>query len=169
MTAVDELLAIEQIKALKSRYFRCVDLKLFDEWRTCFSDDAQLHASSTLPDGGVDGFVAAVACMLEGVRTIHHGHNHEIEITSPTTARGTWALQDYVEWPAADGRRVGFTGYGFYSEEYRKESGGWKICWMRLRYVRVDALVGEPLPVVDGMLDMIVSAAELGRAAQPRG
>ena len=30
----------------------------------------------------------------------HHGHMPEIELTSPTTAKGIWAMEDRVWWPA---------------------------------------------------------------------
>lgn len=39
-------------------------------------------------------------------RTVHHGHMPEIDITGPDTARGTWAMFDYVEWPPHDGEMV---------------------------------------------------------------
>ena len=41
-------------------------------------------------------------------------------MTGENTARGTWAMFDFVEWPPTDGgARVGITGYGHYVEEYR--------------------------------------------------
>jgi len=46
----------------------------------------------------------------------------EIEITSSTTARGIWAMFDYLRFPTFI-----FKGYGHYEEEYVKEVGGWKI------------------------------------------
>ncbi len=33
------------------------------------------------------------------VVTVHHGHMPEIEITSPTTASGIWAMQDFLKMP----------------------------------------------------------------------
>ena len=36
MTATDRLLAIEEIKQLKARYFRCMDQKKWDEFEAVF-------------------------------------------------------------------------------------------------------------------------------------
>jgi SnoaL-like protein len=76
-----------------------------------------------VPEGNVsergrDAIVAAVSGALTGTRTVHHGPMPEIEITGPDTARGVWAMFDYVEWPAAEGgERVGLRGYGHYLED----------------------------------------------------
>jgi len=45
-------------------------------------------------------------------------------VTSPITARGTWALEDTVIES-----RVGFTlrGAAFYADEYVKQGGRWLI------------------------------------------
>ena len=96
-----QLVDIEAIKQLKARYFRLMDQKRWDEWAMVFAHDAHL----VVPEGGGRrtgrvGVVASVSGVLEGVRTVHHGHMPEIEITGPDTARGTWAMFDYVEFPS---------------------------------------------------------------------
>ena len=60
---------------------------------------------------------------LGGAVTVHHGHMPEIELTSPTTATGIWALQDVILWP--DGGRM--HGYGHYHETYERIDGQWRI------------------------------------------
>ncbi len=67
----------------------------------------------------------------------------EIEITGDGTARGVWAMFDYVEWPENDGVRNGLQGYGHYREEYRREDGAWRISRIRLERLRIDWL-GSP-------------------------
>lgn len=47
----------------------------------------------------------------------------EIELTSPTTARGIWALQDTIVW--SNSTRM--NGYGHYHETYEKVDGEWRI------------------------------------------
>jgi hypothetical protein len=42
---VARLIAIEEIKQLKARYFRCMDTKDFVGLRTVFADDATFDAS----------------------------------------------------------------------------------------------------------------------------
>jgi hypothetical protein len=85
--------------------------------------------------------VQRVSSALEGARTVHHGHMPEIELTGPDTARGIWAMFDYVEWPPSDsGERIGLRGYGHYHEEYVREDGEWRIARTRLVRLRVDPL-----------------------------
>jgi uncharacterized protein (TIGR02246 family) len=135
------LLDIEEIKQLKARYFRFVDAKDWDAWAQVFAVDAVLE----IPEGnlvhhGRDEIVASVSTVMEPIRTVHHGHMPEIEITGTDTARGVWAMADYVEWPEQDGRRVGIKGYGHYVEEYVREDGEWRIARSRLERLRVDPL-----------------------------
>jgi SnoaL-like domain len=76
----------------------------------------------------------------------------EIVLTGPTSARGIWAMEDYVEWP--EGSEVkeapeakGFRGYGHYEEEYRNEGGHWRIAFLRLTRLRIDPVPREnPAP-----------------------
>ena len=135
---------IESIKQLKARYFRLMDQKKWDEWAMVFAENAHL----VVPEGGVDergraAVVASVSGVLEGVRTAHHGHMPEIEITGADTARGTWAMFDYVEFPpGANGERFGLQGYGHYTEEYVREGGEWRIASLLLTRLRIDPLSG---------------------------
>ena len=135
---------IEAIKQLKARYFRLMDQKKWDEWAMVFATDAHL----VVPEGGVDergraAVVASVSGVLEGVRTVHHGHMPEIEITGADTARGVWSMFDYVEFPpGANGERIGLQGYGHYTEEYVREDGDWRIASLRLSRLRIDPLEG---------------------------
>ena len=71
----------------------------------------------------------------------------EIEVTAEDTARGTWAMFDFVDriWKADD-RRDAFVGYGHYLEEYRKVNGEWRISQMELTRLRVDWPSPETLP-----------------------
>jgi uncharacterized protein (TIGR02246 family) len=141
-TLLRRLTDIEAIKQLKARYFRLMDQKQWDEWAMVFSRDAHLFVpEGNVDEHGRDAIARAVSGFLEGVRTVHQGHMPEIEITGDDTARGTWAMFDYVEFPPdAAGARVGLQGYGHYTEEYRREDGEWRIASLHLSRLRVDAL-----------------------------
>ena len=65
---------------------------------------------------GADEFLAFLRETLGDVVTVHHGHMPEIELTSPTTATGIWAMEDMLRWP--DGAEL--HGYGHYHETYEK-------------------------------------------------
>ena len=136
--------AIEQIKQLKARYFRFVDQKRWDEWRELFTEDvtAVYHGvpssrgSNTPTEVRYHGraeLVAQVSKFLAKGISVHHGHMPEIEVTSPTTARGIWAMVDYLRLPS-------FTmkGYGHYEEDYVKEAGQWKIKTLLLTLLHCD-------------------------------
>jgi uncharacterized protein (TIGR02246 family) len=126
---------VEEIKKLKARYFRCLDTKDWDGYRSVFADDVVVDLS---PAGdevrrGLDPFMDYVRG-LTIVRSVHHGHMPEIELTSPTTATGIWAMEDHVRW--AEGQDT--HGYGHYHETYEKTDGQWRIKTMKLSYLRMD-------------------------------
>src|SRR6476619_5957076 len=123
------LLDIEEIKQLKARYFRALDTRDWDLFGQVFAREAVLEVpEADVTQNGREAIVTFVSGALTGARTVHHGHMPEIELTGPETARGTWAMFDYVEWPASEsGDRVGLQGYRHYIEGYRREDGQWRI------------------------------------------
>lgn len=127
---------IEAIKQLKARYFRTMDTKDWAGMRQVFTDDVVLD--TTAAGGsvvtGADDFMAFLQEVLSGAVTVHQGHMPEIELTSPTTATGIWALNDIVIWP--DGTRL--TGYGHYHETYEKVGDDWKIASSTLTRLHTD-------------------------------
>ena len=137
-----QLIDIEAIKALKARYFRFLDTKQWDDWGLVFTTDVRMEVPEAAVElDGRASVVENVSAALAGTQTVHHGHMPEIELTGPDTATGTWAMFDYVEWPAGeDGSRVGLNGYGHYLEEYRREDGHWRIARTRLERLRIDPL-----------------------------
>lgn len=132
-TSIDD---IEDIKRLKARYFRCLDTKDWPGLRAVFTDD--VVADSTEAGGkvitGADAFIAFLQEVLTGATTVHQGHMPEVELTSPTTATGIWALHDIVIWPA--GLRL--DGHGHYHETHTKTDTGWRIATSRLTRLHTD-------------------------------
>src|ERR1035437_6540901 len=55
MDAVDEIIAIEQIKRLKASYFRCMDTKDWDGFAKVLAPDAVMDMSSEMRDGTTEG------------------------------------------------------------------------------------------------------------------
>ena len=128
---------IEAIKQLKARYFRTMDTKDWAAMRQVFTDDVVMDTTES--GGGIvtgaDDFVSFLRAALDGAVTVHHGHMPEIELTSPTSARGVWALQDFIVWP--DGTRL--HGAGHYHETYEKDaSGRWRIASSTLTRLHMD-------------------------------
>jgi uncharacterized protein (TIGR02246 family) len=115
---------IEAIKQLKARYFRTMDTKDWDAMRAVFTDDVAVDTTAAGGPAviGADEFIAFLKQTLGDAVTIHQGHMPEIDLTSPTTARGIWALHDIVIWPT--GR---LEGAGHYHETYEKSGDAWRI------------------------------------------
>jgi hypothetical protein len=136
------LLDVEAIKRLKARYCRLMDTKRWEEWALVFTEGAVMEVpEANMVNHGRDEIVQRVSRVLQHARTAHHGHMPEIELTGPDTARGIWAMFDFVEWPRSEaGARVGLQGYGHYHEEYAREDGEWRIARTRLVRLRVDPL-----------------------------
>jgi hypothetical protein len=148
---VETLWAIEQIKLLKSRYFQAVDEKDYETIATLFTADAVIDFSGEPQyhvghHGVTDGVMDAGSCRVFGgakagrviatavqdVVTVHQGHDPQIVITGPTTARGRWSLYDMLKFPEET-----MHGYGYYLEEYQLRDGQWLISSLRLTRLRV--------------------------------
>ena len=91
---------IEAIKQLKHRYWRHLDLKQWDELAQLFAADATVcYSSGKYEFKGVEAIMSFLSESLGEARgsvTIHHGHHPEIELLGETSARGTWALYNYM-------------------------------------------------------------------------
>ena len=117
MTDAERLLAIEEIKRLFARRIRAMDTKDWALYDTCHAPDATLDSFGTLPDRhkpagaiarGKDQILEMIKKVVDGkikLTTVHHAHMPEIEITSPTSANGIWAMEDL--FMVAERRRRG--------------------------------------------------------------
>jgi hypothetical protein len=124
---VPKLDEIEAIKQLKYRYFRALDCKEWDALGETLSDRARTaYDSGKYSFEGRDAILAFLRGALGSRRiiSVHHGHHPEIELTSDTTARGLWYLEDTVFFLDAN---MVLHGAGFYTDEYVKTGDGWRI------------------------------------------
>ena len=119
---------VEAIKRLKYRYWRCLDLKRFDELAECFAADATAsYAGGQYRFGSRDEIMRFLRQVLgpeSGSVGFHHGHQPEIELTGATTAHGAWALHNYF-FNQAQNRCVRIAA--FYEDDYVKVNGAWKL------------------------------------------
>lgn len=123
----DDLAEIEGIKAAKYRYVRAVDTRDWELLATVLTDDATAaYASGKLSYDGRDAIIGFLRDSMPPAEmlTSHRVHQPEIELTGPTTATGTWGLDDVVIFP--NGNLV-LRGAAFYFDQYRKVDGEWKI------------------------------------------
>jgi hypothetical protein len=159
--SIERLLAIEEIRRLKSQYWRFVDTKQWDEFGSLFAPEAHfLDHAAPFECFGAAEIQAKISAVLEPALTVHQGHQSEIEIESDTAARGIWAIEDFLEFPAGEvgplNPYAGATvhGFGHYVEQYVKIDGSWrfqKVDLYRLRLV-VNSPTATAYPPVDGAL-----------------
>jgi hypothetical protein len=144
---IERLEAIEDVKRLKARYFRCLDTKDWDGFADVFAVDAVLDVSGEVatpddPDAGIvrgnREIASYVRANVDDVVTVHHGHMPEIDIESPTAATGIWSMEDKLRWPEGAPIET-MHGYGHYHERYVKVDGRWRIASLKLTRLRVDA------------------------------
>lgn len=126
---VRELYDIEQIKQLKARNLRHLDLKQWDEMAETFAP----NCTTSWVDGKLryEGRAAIMDFLKktpfavgEVAITIHQPASAEIEITGETTAKGTWRLYNPVFFRHTD---HSYMLLAFYHDEYGKIDGQWKI------------------------------------------
>jgi hypothetical protein len=160
LSAEDRLLAIEEIRELKARYFRCMDTKDWEGLATIFAHDATFDATDSIRDGSSpdtahqklpDWHYSGGKAIFEFIKgvvtplvTVHHGHVPEVKILSATTAEAVWPMEDRVR-EIQDGVVVReFHGFGHYWETYVRANGQWRIKTSKITRLRVDFLTGAP-------------------------
>ena len=143
---MDEWREIEAIKQLKARYFRVLDTKQWVAWGALFTEDAVVKVHSEVSTWsepteprqvfrGASAIMTQVRDLIDNSVTVHHGHMPEIELVSPTEAKGIWAMEDIVENVGARMR-----GHGHYHETYHKTDGGWRIATLELTRLRMESV-----------------------------
>ncbi len=115
---------IEAIKRLRHKYLRCIDMQTFDRLIECFAEDAVADFGPTRKFQGRNAVVKFIKEKASHIHGARHGHNPEIDITSDTTAEGTWALYSYlIDKDVDKGLRI----LAYHFDEYVKVGGEWKI------------------------------------------
>ncbi len=146
MDRIERLEAIEEIRSLKARYFRLMDMKLWDELRDVFCADLKV----VTPEGkiyveGGDAYAAALRNSLEHAVSCHQGLTGEVEVIDADNASAVWAMQDVIEWedrhPVMGWKSI--VGRGHYHETYRRDDGAWRIATLTLTRLRLDTVMAE--------------------------
>jgi ketosteroid isomerase-like protein len=131
---------IEAIKRLKFDYWKYLDAKDWTAYGNVFTEDVVYDFPAF--DSHAEGRQAMVDnvanFLFDYVKTCHQGHQHTIEITSDSTATGTWVLRDNLVNTKNNSE---FKGRAYYDEEYRKVGGKWLISRMILKYNMAEGAV----------------------------
>jgi len=118
---------IEAIRQLKYRYFRLLDQKKMDDLAKLMVPEctaAYHNGRHSYPDRNTLIEFLRGSIGQPYLLTMHHGHHPEIELVSPTQAKGVWYLHDVVLHTDEKWR---LEGNGFYDDRYRKVGNEWKI------------------------------------------
>lgn len=145
---LETLLAIEEIKQLKARYFRLMDMKDWQGFAEIFTEDALFDVYGALeespaPDASIEpirGRAAIVDYVSTGITPLtsaHYGHMPEIDILSDDGATGIWALDDILR-ASAGGPFTMFRGHGHYHERYSRADGQWRIAELKITRLMVE-------------------------------
>ena len=117
------------IAAVKAQYFRFIDLKDWDGFRSIFTDDAAFDHPTIGTYDDIDVAVKAVSAAIGDMWTFHEGSIPEITLLGPDRATGIFAMSSHS-------RPAGFEGFartfGHYHDEFRCVGGVWKLSSMRL-------------------------------------
>lgn len=146
---LESISAVLAIHSLKARYFRCIDARDWAGLRSLFTPDATLHFTEAQDTAlGLEASINFIASGMEGSTSVHHGHMPEIEIITPATARGIWAMEDRLWWQLGGASRLGLAmlqGCGQYYETYARHDDGWRISSLRLVRQWVNAAPAEAI------------------------
>jgi hypothetical protein len=141
MTDIEMLKAVEEIRQLEARYARYADEKRWADLAGLFTVDGTFTPQDA--DGkplavmsGRQEIADTLTAVTAGhVTPIHMLFTSEIEVLSPTTAHGIWAMADLIfrtgdppAHPEMTGDVPQFTtmrGWGHYHVDYVKIGGAW--------------------------------------------
>ncbi|TDD80881.1 nuclear transport factor 2 family protein [Actinomadura darangshiensis] len=121
-----DLVALEEIRRLKYRYLRCVDLKLWDEFAAVFTEDAVAEydapvLNKVLRLEGRDAIVDYMRSNLGPDKTSTHTAGcPEIDIDGDR-ATGVWSLDDTI---ILHEHNLLIRGAAFYHDTYRRQADG---------------------------------------------
>lgn len=156
MSPLEKLVAIDEIKTLKARYWRTLDRRHWDDFEQLFTDDCEFDASLSnvtvepgrMPghsDPGVQGSLmargaTAIRNLIEpamlGVRSVHQGHIPEIELLSPESATAIFPFEDFLDFPVGVSPRS-IHGFGHYHDSFHRIDGSWRIASLVIYRLRV--------------------------------
>jgi hypothetical protein len=153
MTDLERLAAIDAIRDLQARYVRYADEKRWQDLADLFLPDATFvsHDVNGTPVATMTGrteIARVTDASVGSAQPIHHLFSYEIDLESPTTARGVWSMEDLVVRPdheplppATEGGPRPFRslhGYGHYRARYERVADTWLIAELVQTRLKLD-------------------------------
>ncbi|PRX27340.1 SnoaL-like protein [Paraburkholderia sp. BL18I3N2] len=147
LSPVERLLAIEEVRLLKARYFRFLDTKDENSLASVFASDATLDMSegsggAADPSAvihGAEQIARFILSALKGATTVHQGSMPEIAVLTGNRAMAVWAMHDLLQWNEQSSMPFQrLVGYGHYQDSYRCIGGRWFIETSKLTRLKVE-------------------------------
>jgi hypothetical protein len=146
---LQRLLAVEEIRKLKARFFRCLDTKDWDALSSVLSPDMEFNLTAVNsvrdPEQGTwnppltekiyrgrDTVLELIRGALEKIYAVHSAYLPEIDILSDKTARGVWAMEDML---LTSSHQLVLHGYGYHHDTYERIDRTWLIKSTRITRV----------------------------------
>lgn len=145
---------VEQIRLKKAQYCRFLDTKQWESFAKLALPDARFIFYSVNDDvlydfPSTEALVKPTARLLEDARTSHRVCNSEIYSRSENEILAIWAMEDYLEFPAKNGKSgTAMRGYGHYHEIWQKHGEDWFLKRLELRR---QVLKSFALPIADDL------------------
>lgn len=145
---LDELLAREEIRSLRTEYSAHFDAHEIDALAALFTEDAVCEFG---PYGEWRGraairenYAKVIGAIGAPFDTLHVATNPFIRVTSPTTAVARWYLVDLLArqqpglFESKGGHDHPLLYLGIYEDDYRKVDGRWRIAHVKLHFLWPD-------------------------------
>lgn len=149
---------LEELKQLKYRYLRTLDLKEWDEFADTLTPDVTANYGERLSFTGRDAVTEYMRTTLtDAFITVHHVHHPEISVEGDA-ATGRWALDDTV---VVTEHRIVLRGAAHYEDRYvRGADGAWRIAHTGYRRLY------EAMVSLDDLPSWTLTANRFGPAAE---
>ena len=145
MSDVERIIAIEEIKVLKSRRDRAVDMKDWSTLEALHAPEHRSHVEGMEPWPSAAYMLANTRAGLDGITSVHHSHTPDITFESRDKASGIWAMEDNLFWKQGNEDHW-LNGFGFYYETYERRNGQWVFTSRRLKRLHTKMSPGAVFP-----------------------
>jgi len=135
---IDILIAREEIKELKSCYFRATDAHDYELFGSLFTEDAVFESGefggpTSINMSGREAIIAGTKAASGGAVKIHHGHNCEISFPEAGRAEGIWSAE--YRFFEGEPRKQTRHSFVYYYEDYLRVGDRWLISRLRLLHI----------------------------------
>ena len=152
MDDLQRLVAIEDIRRTKTRYWNGMDMRDPVLLRSAFAEGAVVLDYRGTPDAAIDGnyFTDADACVawlskvLTHYTSSHQGHSVEVDFVSDREAKAVWSFSDHFWFKSDDETQMvpsllqRYQSWGHYFDTYRLGDDGWRIAATAFRPLHIE-------------------------------